>query len=258
MAKRAPMHLLRLRGFPILQQLQLEERLLRTTPHNWCLINEGTSPPVIVMGISGKPEQLLDVKAVIRDDVPVIRRFSGGGTVIVDESTVFVTLICRGDAVPVPKLYPRPIMDWTEELYVPAFRSVPGFQLREHDYVFNDKKFGGNAQSITKGRFLHHTSFLWDYQDARMAYLSHPDRAPAYRLARKHSDFICRLKDHLPSREVFVDSVLHAFEQQFSLEETDLERIEQTQPLVPHLNSTHVLSTKQLEDSLLKLLPQKQ
>lgn len=50
------------------------------------------------------------------------------------------------------------------------------------DYVFGDRKFGGNAQSITRGRFLHHTSFLWDYQDARMAYLRHPDRAPAYRV----------------------------------------------------------------------------
>jgi hypothetical protein len=76
--------------------------------------------------------------------------------------------------------------------------------------------------------------------------------------ARKHSDFICRLKDHLPSREVFVDSIMQAFEQQFSLEETSLERIEQTQPHVHHLNSTYVLSTRQLEDSLLKLLPQKQ
>ena len=47
------MHLLRLRGFPILEQLQLEERLLRTTQRNWCLINQGTSPPAIVMGISG-------------------------------------------------------------------------------------------------------------------------------------------------------------------------------------------------------------
>jgi lipoate-protein ligase A len=47
------MHLLRLQGFPILQQLQLEERLLRTTPHNWCLINEGANPPAIVMGVSG-------------------------------------------------------------------------------------------------------------------------------------------------------------------------------------------------------------
>lgn len=53
MATRPVMHFLRLQGFPILQQLQLEERLLRTTSLNWCLINQGTSPPAIVMGISG-------------------------------------------------------------------------------------------------------------------------------------------------------------------------------------------------------------
>lgn len=54
MALRRPvMRLLRLHGFPILQQLQLEERLLRTTPDNWCLLNDGTAPPAIVMGISG-------------------------------------------------------------------------------------------------------------------------------------------------------------------------------------------------------------
>jgi hypothetical protein len=129
-----------------------------------------------------KPEKLLDVKAVLQDNIPVIRRFSGGGTVIVDTDTVFVTLICRRDAVTLPDLYPRPIMEWTEHLYLPAFQTVPKFHLLEHDYVLGDKKFGGNAQSIIKDRFLHHTSFLWDYQDFRMAYLKLPERAPTYRL----------------------------------------------------------------------------
>lgn len=47
------MKLVKLRGMPILQQLHLEERLLRTSSDNWCLINDGTSPPAIVMGLSG-------------------------------------------------------------------------------------------------------------------------------------------------------------------------------------------------------------
>jgi lipoate-protein ligase A len=51
------------------------------------------------------------------------------------------------------------------------------------DYVFNNHKFGGNAQSIIKDRFLHHTSFLWDYQDPRMALLKLPRKAPTYRQA---------------------------------------------------------------------------
>lgn len=53
MASLTSMNLLRLRGFPILQQLHLEERLLRTSSDNWCIINDGTTAPTIVMGISG-------------------------------------------------------------------------------------------------------------------------------------------------------------------------------------------------------------
>lgn len=49
------------------------------------------------------------------------------------------------------------------------------------DYCFGQLKFGGNAQAITKQRFLHHTSLLWDYEDANMLLLKHPDRVPDYR-----------------------------------------------------------------------------
>ena len=49
----ATCNLLRLRGYPILQQLRLEEALLRADKANWCIINDGTPSPAIVMGISG-------------------------------------------------------------------------------------------------------------------------------------------------------------------------------------------------------------
>jgi lipoate-protein ligase A len=50
------------------------------------------------------------------------------------------------------------------------------------DYAFADRKFGGNAQSITKNRWIHHTSFLWDYEVKNMSYLKLPAKAPKYRL----------------------------------------------------------------------------
>ena len=50
------------------------------------------------------------------------------------------------------------------------------------DYAFSHRKFGGNAQSITKNRWVHHTSFLWDYDVKNMDYLKIPKRAPEYRL----------------------------------------------------------------------------
>ncbi|KAL6497404.1 hypothetical protein OROGR_029333 [Orobanche gracilis] len=176
-------NLLRLKGVPILQQLHLEERLLRISSDNWCIINDGTIDPTIVMGTSGKPKELLEIESVLRDDIPVVRRFTGGGTVIVDQGTVFVTFICNKDAVSGLQSYPQPIMSWSSLLYKKVFQGIGDFNLRENDYVLSNRKFGGNAQSITKNRWVHHTSFLWDYEISNMGYLKLPKRAPEYRQA---------------------------------------------------------------------------
>ena len=45
--------LIQCKGMPILRQLQIEEALLRKSGDNWCLLNDGSSQPAIVMGISG-------------------------------------------------------------------------------------------------------------------------------------------------------------------------------------------------------------
>ncbi|KAL5544499.1 hypothetical protein UlMin_008283 [Ulmus minor] len=209
-------NLIRYNGLPILQQLHVEEQLLRTSSDNWCIVNDGTEDPTIVMGISGVPSDLLEIESVLRDGIPVIRRFSGGGTVIVDSGTVFVTLICNKEAVPDLQPYPRPIMSWSGHLYDRVFRGIGDFHLRENDYVFGNCKFGGNAQSITKTRWVHHTSFLWDYDVRNMAYLKHPKRVPEYRVARDHLEFICRMKDYMP-RSMFIDRTIEALETDFSL-----------------------------------------
>ncbi|XP_004307170.1 PREDICTED: putative lipoate-protein ligase A [Fragaria vesca subsp. vesca] len=238
------MRLIRLEGIPILQQLHLEEQLLRTSSDNWCIINDGTNIPNIVMGISGKPAELLDIDLVLRDQVPVIKRFTGGGTVTVDHGTIFVTFICNRDAVPGLQLYPRPIMSWSSQLYSRVFQRFGDFHLRENDYVFGNRKFGGNAQSITKNRWIHHTSFLWDYEVRNMAYLKLPKRAPEYRSARDHLEFICPMKDYMP-RSVFIDKTVKAISTEFSVYS------EQTDPFKISSNfepSTRLLTRQELEE----------
>lgn len=69
---------------------------------------------------------------MLRDQVPVIRRFTGGGTVIVDNGTIFVTLICNRDDLPGIKPYPRSIMYWSGLLYNEVFQGIGDFQLREN------------------------------------------------------------------------------------------------------------------------------
>ncbi|GAB4860912.1 hypothetical protein Ancab_036073 [Ancistrocladus abbreviatus] len=220
------MNLIRMKDVPILEQLHLEEQLLRTSSENWCIINDGTKDPTIVVGISGKVDELLNVNRVLHDQIPVIRRFTGGGTVIVDDGTVFVTFICNKDAVPGLQPYPRSIMAWSGLLYDTVFQGVGDFRLHENDYVFGDRKFGGNAQSITnKHRWIHHTSFLWDYDVRNMTYLKVPTRAPNYRLARDHLEFICRMRDYL-SRGEFIDRTVEVTRNHFSLRSMHLKDIE--------------------------------
>lgn len=164
--------------------------------------------------LSGKPHALVDISAAHRDGVTVIKRFSGGGTVVVDADTQFVSFILNAEATPDLQLFPVPLMQWTGELYGGVeggvFADVPGFRLRENDYVVGDKKVGGNAQSISKGRWLHHTSFLWDFREEMMQYLKHPAKTPAYREGRTHLDFLTPLCTVLPSRDTLPDRVAPA------------------------------------------------
>ncbi len=213
------LHLVRLQHYPILQQLQLEEALLRADDRNWCLINEG-SPPAIVMGISGKPHELLHQELLNRSPIPVIRRFSGGGTVVVDHNTTFVTFIINNEVVNVGSS-PEKILRWTEELYRPAIGHAD-FRVRENDYVFGERKFGGNAQYLRKGRWLHHSSLLWDYDPARMNYLLLPKKTPQYSQQRMHDEFLCKLGDYVTSKETWILRLLAEVGKRMELEETAL------------------------------------
>jgi hypothetical protein len=118
----------------------------------------------------------------------------------VDEGTLFVSFVCnRADVTGAP-LYPREVMSWSAGLYAPLLaRIAPGspFVLHEHDYCLGDFKVGGNAQSVSRDRWVHHTSWLWDYTPAHMALLALPSKRPAYRRDRPHTSFLARLSDHV-------------------------------------------------------------
>lgn len=212
-------YLLQLKGLPIFEQLRIEEALLRCDTRNWCIINEG-SPDAIVVGISGKPELLINQDFLKRQPVPVIRRFSGGGTVFVDSSTYFVTWICNSHDVEVP-CYPEKIGGWTEQFYRQAFPTLE-MSLRENDYVIGDRKFGGNAQYLRKDRWLHHTSLLWDYDQTKMNYLLFPHRTPRYREKRDHHQFLCRLNEYISKSDLELN-IIETLHKKFEVRKKSLD-----------------------------------
>lgn len=207
-------------SWPILEQLRLEEALLRADEQNWCIVNKGASP-AIVMGISGVPSRNIDLHMLKNKPVPVIKRFSGGGTVFVDQDTFFVTFIFNRHSLDV-EAFPEHVFNWTGQLYRAVFDGIP-FQAFENDYIIDNKKFGGNAQYFRKNRWLHHTSFLWDYQQSNMDYLLHPTKMPTYRQNRKHEDFVCRLKDFFESQAKIEQKLIAELSKKVLLKETTID-----------------------------------
>jgi lipoate-protein ligase A len=93
--------------------------------------------------------------------------------------------------------------------------------------VVGQRKFGGNAQAISRDRWLHHTSLLWDFDPQRMGLLRQPSKAPDYRSGRAHEEFVMRLREVCGSREGLVQALCEGLQHQgFRVQEAALEEAE--------------------------------
>ncbi len=143
----------------------------------------------IVLGQSGHAER----EVYAASGVPVLRRCSGGGTVVLGPG-------CLNYAVVLP-------FDWDPRWRDVAFSfqwvmrklrtalAIPGLRLDGHcDLVLHGRKVSGNAQRRGRSAFLHHGTLLYDFDVSRVdRLLRMPARSPAYRADRSHSEFLTNL-----------------------------------------------------------------
>lgn len=217
----------------ILPQLRLEEALFRSSTDSFLLLNHvPTSSKSIVVGLStksapGKLEGLVELEHAQRSGTPVIKRFTGGGTVLVDGETLFVSFLGNSRGLPEPfQPFPKSLMQWSARFYDRAFsrwreqleisdeQQKLQFWLQENDYCVDGLKFAGNAQSISGGRFIHHSSILWNTDMEEMErLLKIPKRElqPEYRKGRGHRDFVRVLSDFVDDKKSSPDEFLDVF-----------------------------------------------
>lgn len=211
----------------VYEQLQREEALFRSTQTNWCIVVKGSTPS-IVLGAFGQKEHLVDYEKWLKRPIPLVRRFSGGGTVVVDHNTLFVAWIFNAQDLFIEP-YPQSIFQWA---YINCAAAMKPVLLlgRENDFCLEQGvqlvKIAGNAQSIAKHRFVHHTSFLWDYQLENMQLLKKPSRQPQYRQGREHADFIYSIKSTGMSQQVFINQLKAHLNSHFDLLEVPYEELQ--------------------------------
>ncbi len=184
-------------SFPAIENaLALEEGLLaavdaRESPGTLFLW-EWTTPAVIV-GRSNATAREVNLEACANDGVPILRRCSGGGAVVIGCGCLCYALI-----LPVgPEHRAIGISATTRAIMQ---RTAAGFRAAGHsvavegisDLAMEGRKFSGNSQRWMRTALLHHGTVLYDFDLSHIGrYLRFPSRQPDYRADRDHSAFVC-------------------------------------------------------------------
>ena len=192
------MQLLALTASTPAENLALDEALLLAA-------EAGTGGPVlrlwepstyaVVLGAAGSFAIDVNEAACLADGIPVLRRSSGGGTVVIGSGSLCYSLVLPYDLAPrlneiVPSI--RYVLGRVANALRPV---APAIELRGiSDLTIDGRKFSGNAQQRKRKHFLHHGTLLCNFDLTRIAkYLNPPERQPDYRQDRDHADFVTNL-----------------------------------------------------------------
>ncbi len=167
----------------------------------------------IVLGRIGKEEEDVDLACVQADGIAVLRRSSGGGTVVQGKGCLNYTLVLSKQNYPQLNDLRRSYA-WISEKVIEAlgqlgveacFRPISDLATGK-----DEQKFSGNAQKRGKNYILHHGTILYDFDLSLISrYLKIPKDIPEYRKARPHTDFVTNVPIN-PSR--FKQALAQAFD----------------------------------------------
>jgi len=167
-----------------------------------------SSKVFIVLGRIGREQADVNPVHVQKDNIPVLRRSSGGGTVVQGPGCLNYSLVLLKQKYPELNDLRRSY-EWISVKVIEALAAagVEAYFRPTSDLAIGsgEKKFSGNAQRRGKNYILHHGTILYKFDLSLISrYLNMPEDIPEYRKHRPHTDFVtnipidpCVFKAHL-------------------------------------------------------------
>ncbi len=174
---------------------------------------EGSGPEVlrfwepseyfVVVGFSNSVASEVNMEACKREGIPVLRRCSGGGTILQGPGCLNYTLILKIAGRPEVETIPITnhfVMTKQRE----AIAKVLGRPVEIRgltDLAVDGMKFSGNAQRRKRRALIFHGTFLLHFDLGLVEkFLTMPSREPDYRKGRTHGQFLMNL--NAPASEI--------------------------------------------------------
>lgn len=149
----------------------------------------------VVLGRSSKATREAQLESCARYGVPVLRRCSGGSTILAGTGCLMYSAVLSIDDKPQLAMIDASHQFVMDRLLV-ATKSCGIEATREGicDLVYQGKKFSGNALRIKRHSVLYHGTLLYSLDLSLLEkLLGKPDREPEYRQGRSHSDFVTNI-----------------------------------------------------------------
>jgi len=151
----------------------------------------------VVVGYGNRVRSEVSLPFCQQHTIQILRRCSGGGTVLQGPGVLNYSLVLRADSSsPAHSITAANsfILKRHQDALAALLRAP--VEVRGHtDLAIGGLKFSGNSQRRGKRFLLFHGSFLLNFDLELMErILPMPSRAPEYRFGRSHSDFLMNLK----------------------------------------------------------------
>lgn len=178
--------------------------------------------PAVVCGRFQNLYSEVNVWQAVQDQVALIRRISGGGTVYHDPGNVNYTLI--GKSNPNENSFTQflnPVIAVLAKMGIDA-HIIPGNGL-----AIGDEKISGSAQRNVKGRTMHHGTLLFDADLTQLSRLANGRRSHFSDKGTQSAPWpVTNIKNHLPDSSItvegFKETLLEHFGELYDLEHVEL------------------------------------
>jgi len=180
----------------------------------------------VVLGYANEAEREADLSFCRAHRIPVLRRCTGGGTVLQGPGVLNYSLMLRFDGAG-----PLHSISATNEFILARHAaalapliSAPVKRQGQTDLAIGGLKFSGNAQRRQRRCLIFHGAFLLNLDIGLVEQaLPLPSREPDYRAGRSHADFLVNLKLPAP---VLKSALCEAWRANEPLTEVPFPRIE--------------------------------
>ena len=171
----------------------------------------------VVLGRSSDPRIEVDLDACRREGVPILRRASGGGTVLAGPGCLMYAVVLSLEELPhlraVDAAHHHVLTRVAGALapQVPDIAHAGISDLVVPESKGSIRKVSGNALRIKRDHFLYHGTLLYNFDLQRIGrLLATPTRTPDYRDQRDHDEFVANIPLSRDELEYRVSSAWNA------------------------------------------------